>query len=315
MKKGVVLLNMGGPNSLEEVETFLSNMFNDRHILNIPMGFVRRMVASFIVMKRKEEAKNNYRAIGEKSPLPQLTQQLIRKLRERYPEAYFGAAMRYVPPRAEMVVQELMGNGVQEVILFPMYPHYSDTTTASSIEDLQAVMQTHGFRPKTKIIERYHSHPRYNQAVFERIREGLAGQNPSEYTLVFSAHGLPQRVIDRGDPYQQEIEANVTTQKKMLAEQGIGFESIHLAYQSKVGPLKWIGPSLEEKLQELGGKKVLIYPIAFTVDNSETDFELSIEYKEKSAAWDLRDYRVCRCLNDSDLFVQAIGEICALENL
>ena len=137
----------------------------------------------------------------------------------------------------------------------------------------------------------------------------MKGKKSEEFDLVFSAHGIPQKMIEEGDPYQTQIERNVRILKGLLIKSNIKFNNIHLAYQSKVGPLKWLSPSLQEKLKEIENKKVVIYPISFTLDNSETDFELSIEYKEKAKEMGFEEYIVSRCVNNSDLFVKSLIDI------
>jgi ferrochelatase len=137
----------------------------------------------------------------------------------------------------------------------------------------------------------------------------MADEKYSEYELIFSAHGLPQKIVDRGDVYQKHVIRHVDILKDMMNKKDMNFSSVHIAYQSKVGPMAWLTPSLDEKLEELKGKKVAIFPIAFTIDNSETDFELEIEYREIAEEIGIADYRVARCPNDSDLFVDALDEI------
>jgi ferrochelatase len=131
----------------------------------------------------------------------------------------------------------------------------------------------------------------------------------TDFDIIFSAHGLPQKIVDAGDPYQRHIERHVELLKTKLKEHKMDFHQVHLAYQSKVGPMKWLEPSLEDALQRVRNRGVIIYPIAFTIDNSETDFELEIEYREIAEEMGFREYRVCRCVNDSPKFVEALIEI------
>lgn len=311
MKKALALLNMGGPNHLDEVELFLKNMFNDPCILGIPIPLVRKGVAALITAKRKNQAKANYELIGGKSPLPEHTRNLVSQLQKRLPDMKVTYAMRYTPPFAINVLEGLQAEGIEEITCFSMYPHCSTTTTLSSFNDVKESLERLHYKPELRWIERYFDHPGYNRAILERIKETLGESKPEEYDLLFSAHGLPKRVIEKGDPYQSEIEANVEYQKRLLQEENLHFKEIHLAYQSKVGPLEWIGPSLEEKLQTLAEKRVIIYPIAFTIDNSETDYELEIEHREIAEKTGAADYRVCRCLNDSEFFVEAMVEMLA----
>jgi ferrochelatase len=177
------------------------------------------------------------------------------------------------------------------------------------MQDLEKSMKNLGIKAKLKTIDKYYKNEKYNQAIVERIKESLGNADASEYELVFSAHGLPQRIIDKGDLYQRHIKYNVFYARKALMQAGVEFHKTHLAYQSRLGPLEWIRPYLEDKLQALKKKKVIIYPIAFTVDNSETEFELEIEYREKAQEMGFLDYRVAKAVNNHPLFVESLKEI------
>lgn len=303
-KKALVLLNMGGPRNKEELEMFLRNMFNDKNILTMKSDLLRSMIASLIVFSRRNSAWENYAAIGGKSPINELTQQLIDKLQTALPDIYVTQAMRYTPPFAAKCVEQIKQRGIQEVILLPLYPQYSTTTTKSSIEDFEE-MAKNAF--SIKIIDPFYKNDTYNDAIIEEICSKVASLE--EYNLIFSAHGLPQKIVDAGDPYEKQVNEHVEILKTKLKEKNIVFESISLAYQSKVGPLKWLQPSLEKTLEQFENKKVLIYPIAFIVDNSETHYELCIEYKEVAHDLKIKEYHVCSCVNDNDKFIEAIKEM------
>ncbi len=304
--KAIVLLNMGGPNNLEEVELFLRNMFNDENILTIKNRLLRRFIAYLITKSRKAEARSNYEKLGGASPLNYYTDRLIEKLRHALPNIFITKAMRYTPPFAKDAIKELLAHNVQELYLIPLYPHYSTTTTKSSLEDFYNTAKGLGFHARFHDIANFYDNVLFNRAIIERIEEALEGEKSSEYELIFSAHSLPQKIVDRGDPYLYEVSEHVEILKEQLKGRFGGF---HLAFQSKLGPVKWLEPSLEEKLKELRGKKVLIYPISFILDNSETEFELHIEYKEIAKELGIAEYRVARCVNDSDTFVQALVDI------
>ncbi len=307
-KKAILLLNMGGPKNKEEVELFLKNMFNDPRILTMP-SFMRKIIGSMIVNFRKEEALNNYKALGGKSPIIKHMENLTKKLSSLLPEIEIKYAMRYTPPFAFEILEKMKEKNIEEIILFPLYPHFSTTTTASSFDDVEASLRKLNYQPKIKKITSFYDHIGYNLSIIEKIKEAIKEENPKEFDLIFSAHGLPQKMIEQGDPYQNQIESNVAILKNLLKESGINFKNIHLAYQSKVGPLKWLSPSLEEKLKEIENKKVLIYPISFTLDNSETDYELSIEYKKLAKDMGFEKFIVSKCVNDSDLFVKSLISI------
>ncbi len=307
-KKAILLLNMGGPKNIEEVEVFLKNMFNDPRILTMP-SFMRKIVGSMIVSFRKKEALNNYKALGGKSPIVKHMEDLTKKLSSLLPEIEIKYAMRYTPPFASEILEKMKEENIEEIILLPLYPHFSTTTTASSFDDVETSLRKLNYQPKIKKITSFYDHIGYNLSIIEKIKEAMKNENPKEFDLIFSAHGLPQKMIEQGDPYQNQIESNVAILKNLLKESGIDFKNIHLAYQSKVGPLKWLSPSLEEKLKEIKNKKVLIYPISFTLDNSETDYELSIEYKELAKDMGFEKFIVSKCVNDSDLFVKSLISI------
>jgi len=291
--KAIVLLNMGGPRNLDEVEVFLRNMFLDRNILPAPF-LIRKFVSSYITKKRKEEAKSNYKLLGGKSPIVVYTQNLIQKLSKKYDTF---SIMRYTPPFAKEIVPQLVK--YDEIVAIPLYPHYSQTTTKSSVEDLMNEAKKYNLESKIKVVKPYFDNEKYNELIIKKIKETLKNDDASEFDLIFSAHGLPKKIIDKGDVYQSHIEKNVEILKEKLKE----FKSVNLAYQSRLGPMEWIRPYLDDKLKVVG-KKVIIYPIAFTIDNSETEFELDIEYRKIAEDLGIEDYRVAKCLNDDDEFVE-----------
>ena len=306
MKRAILLMNMGGPNNLDEVEVFLTNMFNDKRIIGAPKP-IRSMIAKFITYKRKDEAKENYSHLGGKSPIVDYTNELIEKLQESVTDASVHMVMRYTPPFAKDVLQEL--KDVDEFYAIPLYPHYSDTTTLSSYDDFYESLDALRIRARVKTIDSYYRDASYNSSIIERIKEALGSDNPEDFELVFSAHGLPKRNIEKGDSYQKHIRQNVYQARKMLMQEGIAFHKTHLAYQSRLGPLEWIRPYLDDKLKSLKKKKVIIFPIAFTVDNSETEFELEIEYREVAEELGFTEYRVAKAPNAHPEFVKCITNI------
>ncbi len=304
MKKAIVLMNMGGPNNLGEVDVFLKNMFNDKYIIGAPQP-IRAMIGWLIRRKRIEEATHNYSLLGGVSPIVGHTKRLIRRL-EKEVDADVFQVMRYTPPFANEVVSKL--KYYDEIYAIPMYPHYSSTTTKSSIEDFMRFAKMYGVADKVKTIDNFYDDKLYNKAIVERIKESLNGQDSKKFTLIFSGHGLPQKVVDKGDLYQRHILANVKSAKKELKKQGITFKSIEIAYQSRLGPLQWLRPYLEDKLTEVvrDNKKVIIYPTSFTVDNSETQGELDIEYREVAEELGFKDYRVVKAPNHHPYFVECL---------
>jgi len=306
-QKALVLLNMGGPNNLDEVKLFLHNMFNDKNIITVKSDFLRRFIAFMITTSRTKKAQSNYAKIGGKSPLVDYTQRLVDKLQKALPSLHVTFAMRYTPPFCESVIQELQAHNIDEVILLPLYPHYSTTTTKSSVEDFRDVAHALGYNGKINIIDHFYEDEHYNHVIVQRIKEALGTQDPSHFELIFSAHSLPQKIIDKGDVYQHEITLHVKIVEALLNAQNMHFKKVHLAYQSKLGPLKWLEPSLEKTLTSLNNKNALIVPISFTIDNSETEFELSQEYAEVAHNLKFENYLVAKCPNDDDAFVQTIS--------
>ncbi len=304
MKQALFLLNMGGPNSIDEVELFLQNMFADKNILTMDR-YTRKLVSTIIITKRLEDVKENYGLLGGKSPLLGLTEDLIAKLTPKLDMSIYPV-MRYVPPFADGALEECKKNGVEELILFPLYPQYSTTTTLSSVEDIEARCEVMDYHPVIKVIDPYYDDYNYIEASCEKIIESMDGKETEKYDLLLSAHGLPLSIIKAGDPYQNQVEGNASAIKIYLKERGIKFHDIKLVYQSKVGSSAWLEPNLVDVLRNPRHRKVVIFPLAFTLDNSETVFELDIEHREIAEKIKYDDYVVAECMNSSEKFVQLI---------
>ena len=303
-KKVLVLLNMGGARSKDELKVFLINMFNDKNILTMKNDTMRSMLASFIVTMRLDKAWENYERIGGSSPLHDLTNKLVEKLELILPDYYITTAMRYTSPFSQTALARIKDKNIKDVVLLPLYPQYSTTTTKSSVEDF---IEKSKNSLNIKIIDPFYKNSLYNQAICNEIIR--VQSKYSDYHLIFSAHGLPKKIIDNGDTYQKEVEDHVEILKEKLSHYAIDIKSINLAYQSKVGPMKWLTPSLETMLKNFKGKKVIVYPISFIIDNSETVFELDIEYREIANEIGVKEYKVCSCVNDNEIFVKAVKEL------
>ena len=311
MKEAIILLNMGGPNNLDEVEMFLKNMFNDPNILTMKSDLLRKFVGGMITFTRAESSQEIYRQLGGKSPIVDHTKNLITALKKKLDDESIVVdfVMRYTPPFAPAVIERLKEQAVEKVYLIPLYPQFSTTTTKSSLEDFEEAFHQSGMDAVLVEVKHYYENNTYNEAVIERIKEKMVETDYNDFDMIFSAHGLPQKIVDAGDPYQRHVERHVELLKKKLEEHDMKFHKVHLAYQSKVGPLKWLEPSLETALHKVRNRGVIIYPIAFIIDNSETDFELEVEYREIAEEMGFNEYRVCRCVNDSEKFVDALIEI------
>lgn len=304
-KKAIVLLNMGGASSLDEIEIFLRNMFLDPLILRIPFRFIRLYIANKIIKKRLEASKANYRLIGGKSPLLEITKLLAQKV-EKISDIKTVISMRYTPPFSQEAANTLINAKVEKVVLFSMYPQFSTTTTLSSFREFEK----HYDQRAIKVVN-FYKDIEYNSLVVAKIKEALSGKKSSDFALIFSAHGLPKSVIKSGDPYEKECQEHTEILKDLIREENLEFAQIDLAYQSRFGRGKWLEPSLEDKLKELanrGIKKVVIFPLSFTIDNLETVFELDIEYKEVAKKLGFEDYLVAKCVNDSDEFANFVAQ-------
>ncbi len=305
MKKALILLNMGGANSIDEVEMFLKNMFSDKNILPTN-SFLRKIIGTIIVKNRVDEVKSNFiKYLNGKSPLTDTTNRLIEKLKSRL-DIEVAPAMRYVPPFASSALKEFKESGVKELILFPMYPQYSTTTTLSSIQDIEDRLKELNYSPKITTIEPYYDDYDYIAMIADKIMEAMGDRDTKEYDLILSAHGLPVSIIKNGDPYEKQIEANLSALKIYLRSRDIIFKDIKLAYQSKVGNSSWLEPSLTDTIRTPYNRKVVIYPLSFTIDNSETIFELDIESREIANKIKYKDFIVAKCFNESDEFVDFI---------
>ena len=309
MKRAIVFLNMGAPENLEEVEVFLRNMFNDKNIITVKSSLLRSYIASRIIAGRKNEATESYAEIGGKSPLKEHTKTFLANVKKEFPKYEVINIMRYTPPFALPEVKWLKAKGVEDIVVIPLYAQYSTTTVKSSMEDFYEALSEAKYSPNLKTYSRFYKNKSYNQAIIEQIKTTMKTKKTEEFDLIFSAHSLPVKIIQNGDSYQKETVENVEILTKMLKEQKINFKNIHLAYQSKVGPMEWIGPALDDKLKSISNKKVIIYPISFILDNSETEFELDIEYKEIADELGFEEYIVSKCLNESKLFIEAVKEL------
>lgn len=307
MKKALLLLNMGGANSLDDVEIFLTNMFNDPYILGIKNKFLRKFVAFMITKGRLKTAKHNYEQIGGKSPLCELTAKLCEKISSLQNE--FEAvdfAMNYTSPFVKDVLKKY--EKFDEIVLLPLYPHHSQTTITSSLADFKKAKEELNLKAKISLCEPFYDDDAYNKIIISHIQGAVKDTDISDISLIFSAHSLPRKIIEKGDIYEKHINEHVQILSKMLKEQGLNFKDVSLAYQSRLGPVKWLEPSLNEALVKCENKKALIYPLSFCIDNSETIFELVIEYAKLAKELNFSFYKVVSCPNFSDEFASFVLE-------
>lgn len=275
----VVLFNLGGPDGPKAVRPFLFNLFRDPAIIGLP-AIARYPLATLISRTREKTAQANYAIMGGRSPLLPETEAQAAALEARLAgqgtEARVFIAMRYWKPFAAETAREVAAFAPDEIVLLPLYPQYSTTTTASSVKDWERTYKGPG---RTRTVCCYPNAPGLIEAHADAVRQTweTAGK-PSNVRLLFSAHGLPQKVVDAGDPYQAQVEATAAAVAARLPE----LADWNVCYQSRVGPLKWLGPATDDEIRRAGseGKGVLISPIAFVSEHVETLVELDHEYHE-----------------------------------
>jgi len=311
MKKAVILFNLGGPDKLENVEPFLFNLFNDPAILNLP-SFFRYPLAKLIANRRAPTAKKIYEELGGSSPILKLTREQANALElklnkdDNLSEYKCFIVMRCWHPRAEKVVKEVMEYNPKEVILMPLYPQYSAATSGSSIKEWTDICIKNNFKVKTSTICCYPTDANFIEAHTVEIKKKI--NNSKNFNLIFSAHGLPEKNIRNGDPYQWQVEQSVDKIVKTLNIKELDWI---LSYQSRVGPLKWIGPSTEDIIVENSklGKHIVLVPIAFVSEHSETLVELDIEYKELADKNGCKNYSRVPALGTNINFIKAMSNL------
>ena len=311
MKKAVILFNLGGPDKLDNVEPFLFNLFNDPAILNLPT-FIRYPLAKFIANRRAPTAKKIYEELGGSSPILRLTKQqsssLELKLNSDDDSAQYKCfiIMRCWHPRAEDVIMDVINYAPKEVILMPLYPQYSAATSGSSIKEWKDVCKKKKFNVKTSTICCYPTDENFIEAHKIEIIKKI--NNLDNFKLIFSAHGLPEKNIKQGDPYQWQVEQSVN---KIVESLNIKNLDWILSYQSRVGPLKWIGPSTEDIIIENSklGKHIILVPVAFVSEHSETLVELDIEYKELADKNGCKNYSRVPALGINDHYIKAMSDL------
>lgn len=313
-KVGVVLFQLGGPDSPEAIEPFLYNLFCDPDI--IPLGLVgdlfRKPLARFIARRRAKAVAHHYAEIGGRSPIRLLTERQARKLEAALcssVEPHVVVAMRYWHPLTSEAVRQLDGAALDELVLLPLYPQYSFATTLSSLKEWRRVYGPPRLSVREHIIAQFFDHPLYIEAVAERITTCLKQfGRAADVHLVFSAHGVPMNLIERGDPYQRQVEATV----QLVMECGRWANPHTLCYQSKVGRQKWLEPSLTATMEDLvraGSRRILVIPIAFVTEHIETLHEINREARAEVEALGIEQFRMMPALGDSPLFISALADL------
>ncbi|MFL0793533.1 MAG: ferrochelatase, partial [Prochlorococcus sp.] len=317
---GVLLLNLGGPERIQDVGPFLYNLFSDPEIIRLPTPALQKPLAWMISTLRSNKSQEAYRSIGGGSPLRRITDQQARELqsqlRKQGVDATTYVAMRYWHPFTESAVADLKADGIEEVVVLPLYPHFSISTSGSSFRELQRLRQADpGFQQlPIRCIRSWYDHPGYVRAMAELIAEQVRSSDvPHEAHVFFSAHGVPKSYVEEaGDPYQTEIEACSALIMAELAKL-LGHGNPHtLAYQSRVGPVEWLKPYTEESLEELGKQQtrdLVVVPISFVSEHIETLEEIDIEYRELATEAGVVNFRRVRALDTYPPFIQGLADL------
>lgn len=322
MRIAVLMQNLGGPGSLAEVRPFLQNLFSDREIIRFPGGALgQRLFAWLLAKKKAPTSAQNYAAIGGRSPLVEWTTRqgegMKALVEQQAPvELLIQPCMRYWHPTAEAALSRAREFGADHIVAFTQYPHYSTTTTGSSMRDLLRTKGRLGVATPLSTIEGFHEHPAYVAAMAECVCEGLE-QVPQDLRagarVVYSAHSLPLKFVEQGDPYPGQIRR---TAELVHRETGLA-NPFEISWQSKVGPVRWLSPSSQDRIRALPGegtRDVVVVPIAFVNDHIETLQELDLELRHAAGEAGMRTFVRAPSLNVRPAFLRALADI-LLEHL
>lgn len=310
---GVILLNLGSPETIDGIYPFLKNLFFDKNLITLSGWKVLRYIGAPLIAKlRTKKVIDAYKKIGGKSPLLKLTLQQAQSLEEKFLSEGFYAkvfvGMRYSPPFIKESLFSAINNGVKTIVAIPLYPQYSIGTTGSIKKEIERVIKDHKLKINFHFVERFYNNPAFIQSLVSTIKESkLFSQDKNDFHILFTAHSIPLIYLKKRDPYQSEIEQTLKLVMK-------NFEAINysLAYQSAVGPVKWLGPKVYDeilRLRKIGIKKILVVPLSFVSDNFETLYE--IDYLDKNFALQngIEEFERVKALNAHPLFIQSIFEI------
>jgi ferrochelatase len=307
-KIGVLLLNLGGPERLSDVRPFLYNLFSDRQIIRLGPAFLQKTIARIIAYRRAPKSMANYARIGGGSPIFQKTEEQAQALEQAlHADGAFMVrpCMRYWHPFSEAALREMVQAGVTELIALPLYPHYSIATTGSSLAELHRVHKRLGLDMPIREIRSWPIEAAYIACLVARIREGMAVFQGGMVELVYSAHSLPVQFIREGDPYVEHLEQSIQAIEAQTGIRG------RLCYQSRSGPVEWLGPSLPDVITELsrqGCRNMLVLPLSFVSDHVETLFEIEMQYREMAEGLGMR-FACTRALNADPCFITALRNL------
>ncbi len=305
---GILLLNLGGPETLEDVEPFLYNLFSDRRIIRLGPFFLQKNIARRIARKRAPQSRANYAQIGGGSPILALTIKQAKALTTALADkgSYMVLpCMRYWPPFADECIDKLLAAGVTRLIALPLYPHYSIATTGSSLIDLKNALHKRKNPPPLMTIRSWPTQAGYIEALCKRISRGMVQLADTSTKLVYSAHSLPRKFIKDGDPYVDELKKTIAAVEAQTGIRG------HLCFQSRSGPVKWLEPSTPDMLRILAGRNctsILMVPLSFVSDHVETLYEIDILYQQMARDLGIR-LQSTPGLNDDPLFIQGLVDL------
>lgn len=313
---GVLLLNLGGPEKPSDVRPFLYNLFSDPEIIRLPFAWLQKPLAWLIATSRHKKSQENYKEIGGGSPLRRITEEqaqaLAENLKQKGKDANIYIGMRYWHPFTEDAVDKIKADDISDLVILPLYPHFSISTSGSSFRLLEDLWQKDPALQKINytVIPSWFDRPGYVEAMTQLLAKEIdACENPGEAVIFFSAHGVPISYVEEaGDPYQSEIEGCVDAILKQLNR---GNKYV-LAYQSRVGPVEWLQPYTDDMLKELGAKntkEIVVVPISFISEHIETLQEIDIEYRELAEESGIHNFRRVPALNTDPYFINDLGDM------
>jgi ferrochelatase len=320
---GILLLNLGGPDSLHAIRPFLYNLLSDREIIRLGPSFMQKPLAWLISTMRASKSRQMYRFIGGKSPILDITLAQAKALEKAlnssqltvdsrlYFKVYVG--MRYWHPFIKDTINEILRDGIKHLVVLSLYPHYSKATTGSAISEFKRQLQVLSSQFSVKYIKHWYDFPPYIDALSEKIYEGISGFRAQEFVILYSAHSLPRSFIKEGDPYLEHIKKTIEEINKRLSAEPYEIKGLrwYLSFQSKGGYGKWLEPSTDETIVRLaneGCKNLLIVPISFVSDHIETLYEIGVYFRDIAVKHNMSLKR-CESLNTSEKFINALKEL------
>jgi len=314
-KRAVLLMNLGGPDSLDAVQPFLFNLFSDKEIIKLPLSFLlQKFIAKRISVSRAKKVIPRYEEIGGKSPINDITNAQAKALETSLNESDLDTeytvmpVMRYAPPFSEDVINTLIEKGISDIVAVTLYPHYSRATTGSSINELNRAIKKSKKDISVRYVDRYPTHEGYIDALCKRISDGLAKfPEGSDVHVLFSAHSLPVEFIEQGDPYVDETNATLGEILKRL-----DLTNHHLSYQSKSGPVEWLSPQTDKTIEKLasdGVKDILIVPISFVSDHIETLHEIDIMFREDAEKLGIKNFIRTESFNEAADYIDVLKKL------